>query len=145
MKGNLALLINGERHELEVLERTRSSVRFRYQGREYAVEHADQAAVPETIASAPSSPKRVSRPGDRAAAGTVCAAMPGIVVDLLVQSGDSVHTGDVLLRIEAMKMQNSVFAPADGVVTAVHVQVGAEVGDGDLLLSIEPSGAAHES
>ena len=60
-----------------------------------------------------------------------------VVVDVLVKTGDRVGGGTVLLRIEAMKMQNSVFAPGDGRVREIHVVAGDEVTDGQLLVSLE--------
>jgi len=65
------------------------------------------------------------------------AVMPGLVVDLSVQEGDSVKTGDGLLVVEAMKMQNEMKATSDGVVKKIHVKKGQTVNSGDVLLLIE--------
>ncbi|MCI6158830.1 MAG: biotin/lipoyl-binding protein [Selenomonadaceae bacterium] len=51
----------------------------------------------------------------------ICAPMPGKIVKISVQDGDPVKKGDVLLVLEAMKMQNEITADADGVVKAVNV------------------------
>jgi len=146
MSSTIALIVNGERHEVELLERRSSAVRFKYAGREYTVEYAEDAAsrpaaTPKQSA-APSAPRRVSSSA-APSTGLVTAALPGIVVDVLVTIGQQVKAGEILLRIEAMKMQNSVFAPIDGFVEAIHVSPGGEIGDGDPLLTIKPANGAR--
>lgn len=65
------------------------------------------------------------------------AVMPGLVMDVGVKEGDSVKTGDGLLVVEAMKMQNEMKATRDGVVKKIHVRKGQTVNSGDVLLLIE--------
>ena len=67
----------------------------------------------------------------------VKSVMPGLVMDVIVQEGDSVKTGDALLVVEAMKMQNEMKATRDGVVKKIHVAKGQTVNSGDTLLLIE--------
>ena len=62
--------------------------------------------------------------------------MPGNITDVKVAAGQSVKRGDVLLILEAMKMENEIMAPRDGVVASVNVSKGATVNTGDLLLSL---------
>ena len=63
--------------------------------------------------------------------------MPGTVLKINVQKGGRVSKGQVLLILEAMKMENEIIAPADGVVTALGVSKGAQVNAGDTLLTID--------
>jgi biotin carboxyl carrier protein len=72
-----------------------------------------------------------------AVAGAVTALMPGRVVRLAVDTGQQVEVGDVLLVLEAMKMENEIRAEAAGTVASVAVQAGASVAAGDTLLVIE--------
>ena len=75
--------------------------------------------------------------GAAVAAGTpVTAPLPGNVLSVNVKVGDSVKAGQLLVLIEAMKMENEVFAPADGVVKQILAQKGAMVATGDTLLVI---------
>lgn len=67
----------------------------------------------------------------------VKAFMPGRVVRLLVESGAVVRSGDSLLILEAMKMENEITAPRDGTVKAIHVQPGQTVEGGAELLDLE--------
>ena len=62
--------------------------------------------------------------------------MPGTIVDLRVKAGDSIKRGDILLILEAMKMENEILAPEDGTVATVNVSKGYSVNSGDLLVSI---------
>lgn len=69
---------------------------------------------------------------------TVTAPMPGTVVSIAVAEGEEVHTGQVLVTIESMKMQSEMTASRDGRVERVHRQVGETFDRGDALISLEP-------
>lgn len=62
--------------------------------------------------------------------------MPGKVVKVLVNNGQSVVKGQALLVMEAMKMEHMVSAPCDGVVDALSLRVGAQIDDGQVLLHV---------
>ena len=66
------------------------------------------------------------------------AAMPGIVVEVMVTEGEQVTEGQTLVVLEAMKMQNPMVADSDGVVGKVHCAAGEAVAGGALLLEVEP-------
>ena len=59
------------------------------------------------------------------------------VEDVLVENGDAVKKGQVLLILEAMKMENEIMAPKDGTVTSVNVQKGSTVESGALLVTLD--------
>ena len=63
--------------------------------------------------------------------------MPGTIVNVVVSAGQSVKSGDVLLVLEAMKMENEIMAPRDGVVAGVHVSKGESVDSGKALVSLQ--------
>ncbi|MGC9400140.1 MAG: acetyl-CoA carboxylase biotin carboxyl carrier protein subunit [Anaerolineae bacterium] len=73
-----------------------------------------------------------------AQAGAVTTPMPGLVVDVLVQEGNVVQKGDVLVVQEAMKMQMELRAPCDGRVARVAVEIGAQVEKDALLIQVAP-------
>jgi len=73
-----------------------------------------------------------------AAAGSLTAPMPATVVHVKVGLGDVVKRGDILIVLEAMKMELPVRAPADGRVTAVHCQAGELVQPETSLVEIAP-------
>ena len=62
--------------------------------------------------------------------------MPGNILDVKVKAGASVKAGDVLVILEAMKMENEIMAPCDGTVTSVSVTKGTAVESGALLCTI---------
>ena len=67
---------------------------------------------------------------------TVESPMPGSIVAVNVQAGQSVSKGDVLVILEAMKMENEIMAAEDGVVAAIHVNKGDSVDTGSPLLTL---------
>jgi biotin carboxyl carrier protein len=68
------------------------------------------------------------------AGGRVIAPMPGTVLQVAVNIGDNVTKGQVLLVLEAMKMENEIMAPTDGVVQELNVNQGVSVNAGDVLV-----------
>lgn len=71
-----------------------------------------------------------------AGAGAITAQMPGQVTNVLVSAGDNVTRGQVLLVMEAMKMEIRISAPADGIVRRIAVQQGAVVERGQVLVEV---------
>lgn len=65
------------------------------------------------------------------------APMPGVILKVLVHSGEQVKKNQPLLILEAMKMENEIVAPNEGEVTAIHVEKGAMVNPGDPLITIQ--------
>jgi biotin carboxyl carrier protein len=65
---------------------------------------------------------------------TIKAPMPGLIIDLKVKSGDAVKSGDPLLILEAMKMENIIKAPGEGVVKTVRIKKGDSVEKNQVLI-----------
>ncbi len=84
-----------------------------------------------------SSKKRGGRAGAAGLDGTVKAPMNGQVVKILAEPGKSVEEGQVVLTLEAMKMENEVTAPLAGTLVEVAVEVGQSVEPGKLLFRVE--------
>ena len=109
------------------------------------VEDANGSAAPVAAAPAPAAaptsapaPAPAAAPAAPAAAGSVSvdAPMPGNILDIKVSNGASVKGGDVLLILEAMKMENEIVAPQDGTVASVNVNKGDTVEAGQTLVSL---------
>lgn len=91
---------------------------------------APKAAPAPAPAAAPAAPKAA------AGANTVTAPLPGTVTKFCVKVGDSVKAGDVVCKLEAMKMENDITAEAVGTVKALCVAEGAQVQGGDALVEL---------
>lgn len=91
-------------------------------------------------AAAPAAPAAQSEaPAAAAAAGAgqaVKAPLPGTITDIRVQVGQQVSAGDIVLVLEAMKMQNNIEAEASGKISAIMVKQGDSVMEGTVLLTI---------
>jgi len=74
---------------------------------------------------------------DLAGGGAVVAPMPGLVLDVLVEEGDTVEAEQGLIVLEAMKMENELRAPAAGTVTAIHAAAGDAVDKNAVLIEVE--------
>ena len=81
-------------------------------------------------------PTRVEPAAGTMEGGVVTAPLPGVVSEIRVVEGDRVEAGSVLLVLEAMKMENEIYAPVDGVVGKVYVEVGQQIGRGDRLVLV---------
>lgn len=65
------------------------------------------------------------------------APMPGNILKVMVKPGDKVKAGELLLILEAMKMENEIVAPNDGTVASINVSKGASVNVGEVLVSLK--------
>lgn len=122
--------------------------RIKVNGKVYEVEVEEMGnPAPTTEKAAPETVKAVAPAAAQTGAGTgttpsaegketVTAPMPGKILALKVVSGQKVQKGDLLLILEAMKMENEIFAGTDGVVQGIKVSEGAAVDVDDVLLVI---------
>lgn len=98
---------------------------------------ATAPAAPAPVATPAATPAPTAAPAPVANGGeTVSSPMPGNILNVNVQNGATVKKGDVLMILEAMKMENEICAPCDGTVTSVNVQKGASVETGAVLCVI---------
>ncbi|WP_019125487.1 biotin/lipoyl-containing protein [Peptoniphilus grossensis] len=95
---------------------------------------AAPAPAPAPAAPAPAAAPAAAAPAASGGAGDVISPMPGTVLRLNVNNGDTVASGDVILILEAMKMENEIVAPCAGKVT-LKVTAGETV-DTDALLAV---------
>ncbi len=105
------------------------------------VDAADIKAAPAAPAAAAApvaapAPTAAPAPVANANGETVTSPMPGTILSVNVQNGAAVKKGDVLMVLEAMKMENEIIAPCDGTIASVNVQNGAAVETGATLCVI---------
>ncbi len=107
-----------------------------------AVDPADVKSAPAAPAQATTeksaAPAPAAKPAATAAAGgeTISAPMPGNILSVNVQNGSAVKKGDVLMILEAMKMENEIMSPCDGTIASVNVTKGSTVETGEVLCVI---------
>lgn len=104
------------------------------------VNTAFQAApAPVSAAPAPAVQAPAASPAPVAAASgeAIKAPMPGTILDIKVTAGTKVKKGQVLVILEAMKMENEIVAPVDGTVAQIQAVKGSSVNTGDLLAVIQ--------
>lgn len=109
-----------------------------------SVEELSGGAAPAAPVAAPvsaSAPAAAPAPAKAAPAGgagsiKVSSPMPGKILAVKANVGDSVKKGQVILILEAMKMENEVVAPEDGTIASIDVTVGASVESGDTLATL---------
>lgn len=106
--------------------------RVNVNGTVFEVEIEEMTGAPAAPAAAPAP----AAPAAPAGGEKITAPMPGTILAVNVTNGSAVKKGDVLMILEAMKMENEIMAPCDGSVTSVSVTKGASVESGTLLCTI---------
>jgi len=124
--------VNGNSYEVEVEEVGGAPLTPRVSAPRAA------SAAPAPAATAPKATQKAA-PVATASAGqeVVESPMPGNIWKILVKEGQEVKSGDVLLILEAMKMENEILAPRDGVVASLTTSEGAAVNTGDKLVILD--------
>ena len=97
---------------------------------------APKAAAPAAKAAPKAAPAPAAAPAGAAGAVAVTAPMPGKILGVKASAGQAVKRGQVLLILEAMKMENEIVAPQDGTVATINVAVGDSVEPGATLATL---------
>jgi glutaconyl-CoA/methylmalonyl-CoA decarboxylase subunit gamma len=126
------ITVNGKSYEVDVEEIGGVSAR------PVAAPSAPAPSAPAPKAAAPkAAPAQAAAPAPVPTGGeTVVSPMPGTILDIKVAVGDSIASGDVLVILEAMKMENEIMAPCAGKVLSINCNKGASVNSGDVLVVI---------
>lgn len=124
--------INGSSYEVEVEEVVEGEVASRPEKQVSKLELVP--SVPKPSPDVKKEKKQVSLSSKQEA---VEAPMPGNIWEMLVKEGDEVKAGDILLILEAMKMENEILAPRNGIVAKVNTDKGSAVNTGDILVVLD--------
>ena len=121
--------VNGEEFEVEIELNDDGTYEATVEGQNFSIEVPNAQAAPRA---------RRGGGGKKKKSGTVSANIPGKVVTVEVKEGDVVKEGQVILILEAMKMQNEIQAPVDGTVINVACEEGQAIEANVPLVVIEP-------
>ena len=119
---NLRITVNGTAYDVTVEELGGTA--------------APAASATPAPAAAPAPAPKAAPAGGAQGSVKIDAPMPGTVVSVAVSNGQSVKKGDVLVVLEAMKMENEIKAPQDGTVASVNCTKGESVDSGKTLLTL---------
>ncbi len=138
--------INGNDYVVGIQVQGDSEAEVVVNGSTYSVEIGNSSAKPtkttisqpQVAPAAQTSAAPASKPAVSSGAGesVLKSPLPGVILDLKVNVGDTVAMGQTLLVLEAMKMENNIEAEIAGVVKAIHVKSGDSVLEGNVLLTI---------
>jgi biotin carboxyl carrier protein len=137
--------VNGNRYEVDVEEVGVSVPAVPAMGTATAAAPASTAvetpAAPAATAPAPaqraeSAPAPQAAPSGVAGSIEITSPMPGNILDIKVNTGESVKKGTVIAILEAMKMENEILAPKDAVVASIDVSRNQQVNSGDVIMTL---------
>ena len=137
--------INGNNYNVTIDKVEGNAAKVEVNGTPYNVEFEKPLSKPKTIsvvnrpsaapAAGPAPASRPAAPAAPAGGASVNSPLPGVVLDVKVKDGDKVTKGQVIMILEAMKMENAIEAPCDGTVT-IKAQKGDSVLEGAPLAVI---------
>lgn len=138
------ITVNGKSYEVEVEELTAQTGGASVQAVPVTPAAPAPQPAPQPAAQAAATPKQETAAEQKpsaqpipSGAELVKAPMPGTILDVKVNVGDEVKRGQVLLILEAMKMENEIMAPRDGKVVSIQVSKGASVNVDDVLVALQ--------
>lgn len=137
--------INGNQYNVEVNSVSGNIADITVNGTPYQVEMEDapavpaapvQAVQPAATVSAPAAPQPAAKPAASGAGKAVKSPLPGVILSINVNVGDSVKAGQTVAVLEAMKMENEIQAEFDGTVTAINAAKGDSVLEGAAIVTL---------
>ena len=136
--------INGNEYAVCINEVNDTTANVTVNGEEYKVEwekpKEEKPVVkvqPVVAKPAQATPAPAVAPAAAVKGNAIKTPLPGVIIDVKVNVGDTVKKGDIVVVLEAMKMENNINADRDGKVTAIQVAKGDTVADGAVLVVLE--------
>lgn len=138
---NYKIRTNGVEYEVQIHKVEGNIAHLTVNEVDFEVEIEGLMANPTRMSSNPAEkttkPGTIAKPKTHKTSYELKSPLPGTILDLYVNKGDTINKGQVLLILEAMKMENSIEAEYDGVVENIYIKKGDSVLEGDLLLIIK--------
>ena len=131
--------INGNEYKVTIGEIEGNIANVEVNGTAYKVEMEQKAEEVKPVARPVARPAvtPAARPATNTGKSAVKSPLPGVILDIKVNVGDTVKRGQTVLILEAMKMENNINADKDGKITAINVKAGESVLEGTDLVVIE--------
>ena len=136
--------INGNKYDVAINEVKDTTAKVTVNGEEYTIEWEKPVEEKPVVKVQPVAAKPAAAPAAKPAAATTAVdghaiktPLPGVIIDVKVNVGDTVAKGQTVVVLEAMKMENNINADRDGKVTAIQVTKGDTVADGAVLVVME--------
>lgn len=140
--------INGNKYNVTIGDIEENIAHVEVNGTPYTIEMEKAPAAPKkvvrpVVAAAPAAaaaapePAKVSRPAGGGGKSGIKSPLPGVILQVKVNVGDQVTKGQVLMVLEAMKMENNILSDKDGKVAAINVSKGDSILEGTDLIVIE--------
>jgi glutaconyl-CoA/methylmalonyl-CoA decarboxylase subunit gamma len=137
---NFKFTISGNTYDIEIKDFDGNIANIEVNGTTYAVEvHREfkKTKTPTLVrAEIPVSGGDKIEKREKGAPLAIVSPLPGNIIEILVKPGDVIKKGQILLVMEAMKMENKIQSDNEGVVESIRVQVGASVLQGDVLIEL---------
>jgi biotin carboxyl carrier protein len=136
---NFKFKIRGNQYNVDIKEVVDNNVEIEVNGTPYsvAIEREVKTSKTPTIVRKQLPKTKAKAPEAAGSLRTIKAPLPGNIFKINISEGDSVKKGDVLLIMEAMKMENNILAEHDGTIKSLKIKEGDAVLQNDILLEIE--------
>tara|TARA_R110002050_G_scaffold157357_2_gene285943 strand:- start:5570 stop:5995 length:426 start_codon:yes stop_codon:yes gene_type:complete len=139
---NFTFKINENSYGVKIVSQEDNTIELEVNGTSYSVKMKEEIKTRKTPTlvrkpskAAPVEPVKVNP--SSSAKTKISAPIPGVILSLNVKVGDTIKENDLLLVLEAMKMENNIVSENSGVVTAVNVVVGQQVLQGEVMIELE--------
>lgn len=137
---NFTFKINENSYGVKIVSHEANTIELEVNGTNYSVKMKEEVKTLKTptLVRKPSSsaiePIKINPSSSKT---KITAPIPGVILSLNVKVGDIIKVGDVLLVLEAMKMENSIASEKAGKVTAINVTVGQQVLQSEVMIELE--------
>ncbi|MBN1639229.1 MAG: biotin/lipoyl-binding protein [Ignavibacteriales bacterium] len=136
--------IRGNPYEVDILKVEDNVAEIEVNGTHYQVEIQSEVKTTKTpvlkrsdvVTTSEADKAKTSKPNEKKGVGFVKAPLPGVILEIKIKVGDEVKFGDVLMIMEAMKMENSIRSDRPGKIKDIKVNIGDSVLEGSVLVEI---------